>query len=88
MPYSYTRTNPLSTLLLHGTSTKDLNCVYTSVYCSDKRHLSNITSQITDYQKNIKMRNILFVDLKPFYECALKGDLTPFEQLEMQFRKN
>ena len=62
-------------------------CVYASVYCSDKSHLSNITSQITDYQKNIKMRNLLFVDLKPFYECALKGDLTPFEELEMQLQK-
>jgi CheY-like chemotaxis protein len=62
-------------------------CVYASVYCSDKSHLSNITSQITDYQENISMRNLLIVDLKPFYECALKGDLTPFKDLEMQLRE-
>jgi CheY-like chemotaxis protein len=62
-------------------------CVYASVYCSYKSHLSNITSQITDYQKNIRMRNLLFVDLKPFYECAMKGDLTPFGDLEMQLQE-
>jgi hypothetical protein len=55
--------------------------------CSDKSHLSNITSQITDYHENIKTRNLLFVDLKPFYDCALKGDLTPFEKLEVQLQK-
>jgi CheY-like chemotaxis protein len=62
-------------------------CVYASVYCSDKSHLSNITSQVKDYQENITMRNLLFVDLRPFYECALKGDLTPFWKLEMQLHK-
>ena len=62
-------------------------CVYASVYCSDKSHLSNITSQITDYQENISMRNLLIVDLKPFYECALKGDLTPFKDLETELRE-
>jgi CheY-like chemotaxis protein len=62
-------------------------CVYASVYCSNKTHLSNITSQITDYQKNIKTRNLLIVDLKPFYDCALKGDLTPFKDLEMRLQK-
>ena len=62
-------------------------CVYASVHCSDKSHLSNITSQITDYQENISMRNLLIVDLKPFYECALKGDLTPFKDLETELRE-
>jgi CheY-like chemotaxis protein len=62
-------------------------CVYASVYCSDKSHLSNITSQITDYQENISMRNLLIIDLKPFYECALKGDLTPFKDLETELRE-
>ncbi|HJY10694.1 MAG TPA: hypothetical protein VJ250_07055 [Nitrososphaeraceae archaeon] len=62
-------------------------CVYASVYCSDKSYLSNITSQITDYQENISMRNLLIVDLKPFYECALKGDITPFKDLETELRE-
>jgi CheY-like chemotaxis protein len=62
-------------------------CVYASVYCSDKSHLSNITSQITDYQENISMRNLLIIDLKPFYECASKGDLTPFKDLETELRE-
>jgi CheY-like chemotaxis protein len=62
-------------------------CIYASVYCSDSSHLSNIISQITNYQENIRMRNLLLVDLKPFYECAMKGDLTPFEELEMQLQK-
>jgi CheY-like chemotaxis protein len=62
-------------------------CVYASVYCSSQSHLSNITSQITDYQKNIRMRNLLVVDLIPFYDCAVKGNLTPFEEFEMQLQK-
>jgi hypothetical protein len=61
-------------------------CVYASVNGFDKSHLLNISSQITDYEENIRKRNLLIVDLKPFYECALVGDLTPFKELELQLR--
>jgi CheY-like chemotaxis protein len=76
----------LAQYINQGLEEKQL-CVYASVYCSDKSRISNIISQITDYQENIRMRNLLLVDLKPFYECALKEDLTPFKDLEMQLQK-
>jgi CheY-like chemotaxis protein len=62
-------------------------CVYASVNGFDTSHLSNISSQITDYEESIRKRNLLIVDLKPFYECALIGDLTPFKGLEIQLRQ-
>ena len=62
-------------------------CVYASVNGFDASHLSNISSQITNCQENIEKRNLLIVDLKPFYECALMGDLTPFKEFEMQLRQ-
>lgn len=62
-------------------------CVYASVNGFDASCLSNLSSQITDYEENIEKRNLLIVDLKPFYECALMGDLTPFKEFEMQLRQ-
>jgi CheY-like chemotaxis protein len=29
---------------------------------------------------------LFIVDLKPYYESALVGDLTPFKELELQLR--
>jgi hypothetical protein len=34
--------------------------------------------------ENIDKRNLLIVDLKPFYDSALAGDLKPFEKFEVQ----
>jgi CheY-like chemotaxis protein len=62
-------------------------CVYASVNGFDKSHLLNISSQIMNYEENIQKRNLLIVDLKPYYESALVGDLTPFKELELQLRQ-
>ena len=60
-------------------------CIYASVNAyDDTLHLEKIFSQIKDYKENINKRNLLIVDLKPFYNSALKGDLTPFEDLYIQ----
>jgi two-component system OmpR family response regulator len=60
-------------------------CIYASVNAyDDTSHLEKICSQIKDYKENINKRNLLIVDLKPFYDSALKGDLTPFEDLYIQ----
>lgn len=67
-------------------------CIYASVNAYDISHLAKISSQIKDYEENINKRNLLIVDLKPFYDSALIGDLTPFEdfyiQLLHQLKKN
>lgn len=68
-------------------------CIYASVNAyDDASHLAKISSQIIDYEENINKGNLLIVDLKPFYNSALIGDLTPFEnfyiQLLLQLKKN
>lgn len=59
-------------------------CVYASVDATDSFHLQKISLQINNYNENINKRNLLLVDLKPFYDSALAGDLTPFEKFKMQ----
>ena len=62
-------------------------CIYASVDAYDQLHLSRISSKIVDFKENIDKRNLLIVNLKPFYDCALKGDLSPFEKLEKQIQQ-
>jgi CheY-like chemotaxis protein len=59
-------------------------CVYASVDASDSAHLQKMSLQINNYDENINKRNLLVVDLKPFYDSALAGDLTPFENFRAQ----
>jgi len=68
-------------------------CIYASMNAyDDTSYLAKISSQINDYEENINKGNLLIVDLKPFYNSALIGDLTPFEnfyiQLLQQLKKN
>jgi hypothetical protein len=58
--------------------------IYASVDACDQLHLAKISSKIVDFKENINKRNLLIVNLKPFYDSALKGDLTPFENLRKQ----
>jgi len=59
-------------------------CVYASVDANDSSHLQKMSLQINNYNENINKRNLLVVDLKPFYDSALAGDLTPFENFKAQ----
>jgi CheY-like chemotaxis protein len=68
-------------------------CIYASVNTYDTTssssspHLTKMSAQIEDYKENINKRNLLIVNLKPFYDSALARDLTPFEEFEMQLRQ-
>ncbi len=62
-------------------------CVYASVEAYDELYLFRISSRIVDFKENIDKRNLLIVNLKPFYDCALKGDLSPFEKLKKQIQQ-
>jgi CheY-like chemotaxis protein len=62
-------------------------CVYASVDAYDTSHLSKISCQIKDYEENIIKRNLIIVNLKPFYGSALAGDLTPFEEFYIQLQQ-
>jgi hypothetical protein len=66
-----------------GLKAKQL-CVYASVDATNSSHLRKISLQINNYNYNINKRNLLIVDLKPFYDSALVGDLTPFDKFKMQ----
>jgi CheY-like chemotaxis protein len=60
-------------------------CIYASMNAyDDTSYLAKISSQINDYEENINKGNLLIVDLKPFCNSALIGDLTPFENFYIQ----
>jgi len=59
-------------------------CVYASVDAHDPSHLQKMSLQVNNYNENIIKRNLLVVNLKPFYDSALAGDLTPFENFKTQ----
>jgi CheY-like chemotaxis protein len=69
-----------------GLSEKKL-CIYASVSAYDISHLSKISSRIKNYEENIEKRNLFIVNLKPFYDSVLAGDLTPFEEFKVQLQQ-
>lgn len=62
-------------------------CIYASVGAYDQPHLTKISSKIVNFRENIYKRNLLIVNLKPFYEAALRGDLTHFEKFKVQIQQ-
>ena len=62
-------------------------CIYASVDIDNSKSISlidNLSSRIINYEKNIHNENLKFIDFKPYYESALKGDLTLFEELKSE----
>ena len=58
-------------------------CIYASVDVDHSKSISLIdsfSSRIINYEENIKNENLQFINSKPYYESALKGDLTVFEK--------
>jgi CheY-like chemotaxis protein len=62
-------------------------CIYASVDAYNTSHLSKISWQIKDYEENIIKRNLIILNLKPFYDSALAGDLTPFNEFYIQLQQ-
>jgi len=62
-------------------------CIYASVDADYTSHLSKISWQIKDYEQNIIKRNLIILNLKPFYDSSLAGDLTPFEEFYIQLQQ-
>jgi CheY-like chemotaxis protein len=60
-------------------------CTYASVNAYKPSHLTKISSLIED-EESLNKRNLLIVDLKPFYDSALVGDFAPFKEFEMQLQ--
>jgi hypothetical protein len=58
-------------------------CIYASVEIDDSKSISlidSLSSRIINYEENIQNENLKFINSKPYYESALKGDLTVFEK--------
>jgi len=57
-------------------------CINASVYIDDSKTISlidGLSSRIINYEENIQNENLKFINSKSYYESALKGDLTVFE---------
>jgi hypothetical protein len=58
-------------------------CLYASVDIDDSKSIApidSLSSRIINYEENIQNENLKFINSKPYYESALKGDLTVFEK--------
>ena len=61
-------------------------CIYASVDIDNSKSISlidNLSSRIINYEENIQNGNLQFINFKPYYESALKGDLALFEKLKV-----
>lgn len=47
------------------------------------QHISEIDSEIINYEDNVNRGNLLTLDTKSFYNSALAGNTEPFEELKM-----
>lgn len=68
-------------------------CIYASVDLDNSKGISlidNLSSKVINYEENIQNENFQFINFKPYYESALKGDLTLFENLktELEYLSN
>ena len=58
-------------------------CIYASIDIDNSKSISvidSLSSTIINYEENIRNGNLQFINFKPYYESALKGDLTVFEK--------
>jgi len=61
-------------------------CIYGTIHVSDSEYFNTITSRITNYEDNVKQRNLIVVDFIPFYIAALKRDLTPYKEVQQRLQ--
>ena len=62
-------------------------CIYASVDIDASKGIlliDSLSSRIINYEENIQNENLKFINYKPYYESALKGDLTLFEKLKSE----
>lgn len=59
-------------------------CVYGTIHLRDREYFQSLSSQIVDYEENVKNGRLMVVDFAPFYIAALTGDLAPYKQVQMQ----
>lgn len=57
-------------------------CVYASIQCRNNVHLRKIKSRIINFDYNIKVENLMIIDLSSYYVAAITNDLSPFDKLK------
>ena len=65
----------------------DCLCIYASLEIDNSTSFTqtdSLSSRIINYKENIRNENLKFINSKPYYESALKGDLTVFEKLKSE----
>ena len=65
-------------------------CIYASINAYDSEsssNISNLSSKIDNYKENIESGELQIVNFKPYYESALKGNLSPFNKLKVELEK-
>ena len=58
-------------------------CIYASLDIDNSKSISlidSLSSRIINYKANIQNENLKFINSKPYYESALKGDFIVFEK--------
>ena len=60
-------------------------CIYASIDIDNSKNMpliDSLSSRIINYEENIQNENLEFINFRPYYESALKGNLTLFEELK------
>lgn len=57
-------------------------CIYGTVHFRNKEYFRTLSSKIKNYEQNVKDGHLVVVDFVPFYDAALKGDLTPYKEVQ------
>ncbi|HSE99405.1 MAG TPA: response regulator [Nitrososphaeraceae archaeon] len=66
------------------------HCIYASINAYDSEsnsNISNLSSKIDNYKENIESGELRIINFKPYYESALRGDLSPFKKLKTELEK-
>jgi CheY-like chemotaxis protein len=62
-------------------------CIYASVDIGDSKgnfFIDRLSFRIINYKDHIRNGNLQFINFKPYYESALNGDLTLFDELKLE----
>jgi hypothetical protein len=65
-------------------------CIYASIDIDNSKNMpliDSLSSRIINYEENIQNENLEFINFRPYYESALKGNLTLFEELKMPYQR-
>jgi hypothetical protein len=57
------------------------------VRAADREYFKAMSSRITNYEQNVKAGNLMVIDFAPFYDAALRHDLTPYKKVGQELER-